>query len=83
METGNNNKTSQIFIYDRDFFIFIFQILLGIQDLLNDPNPNSPAQSEAYTLFKKDRAAYEKRIRQQAREMAPQFFIHYQSFFNN
>ncbi|CCJ28847.1 unnamed protein product [Pneumocystis jirovecii] len=51
--------------------ITIKQILLGIQDLLNDPNPNSPAQSEAYTLFKKDRAAYEKRIRQQAREMAP------------
>ncbi|EMR09572.1 SUMO-conjugating enzyme ubc9 [Pneumocystis murina B123] len=50
--------------------ITIKQILLGIQDLLNDPNPNSPAQSEAYTLFKKDRAAYEKRIRQQAREMA-------------
>ncbi|KAG5438025.1 hypothetical protein PCANB_000372 [Pneumocystis canis] len=48
--------------------ITIKQILLGIQDLLNDPNPNSPAQSEAYTL--KDRAAYEKRIRQQAREMA-------------
>ncbi|QSL66343.1 hypothetical protein MERGE_000721 [Pneumocystis wakefieldiae] len=50
--------------------ITIKQILLGIQDLLNDPNPNSPAQSEAYALFKKDRAAYEKRIRQQAREMA-------------
>ncbi|KAG4303331.1 hypothetical protein PCK1_000295 [Pneumocystis canis] len=60
--------------------ITIKQILLGIQDLLNDPNPNSPAQSEAYTLFKytsficrsvlNNRAAYEKRIRQQAREMA-------------
>jgi ubiquitin-conjugating enzyme E2 I len=27
------------------------QILLGIQDLLDNPNPNSPAQAEAYTLF--------------------------------
>ena len=28
------------------------QILLGIQDLLTDPNVNDPAQSEAYTMFK-------------------------------
>lgn len=28
------------------------QILLGIQDLLDDPNVNDPAQSEAYTMFK-------------------------------
>ena len=27
------------------------QILLGIQDLLIDPNPESPAQAEAYTLY--------------------------------
>ncbi|CAG8494752.1 9904_t:CDS:10 [Acaulospora colombiana] len=44
------------------------QILLGIQNLLDEPNPESPAQSEAYTLFKKNRAEYEKRVRQQARE---------------
>lgn len=28
------------------------QILLGIQDLLTDPNVNDPAQSDAYTMFK-------------------------------
>ena len=28
------------------------QVLLGIQDLLNDPNINDPAQSDAYTMFK-------------------------------
>jgi len=27
------------------------QILIGIQDLLNEPNPESPAQAEAYQLF--------------------------------
>src|SRR5271154_4485143 len=43
--------------------ITIKQILLGIQDLLNDPNPESPAQAEAYNLFKKDRAAYEKKVK--------------------
>ncbi|KAH6567088.1 hypothetical protein BASA50_011258 [Batrachochytrium salamandrivorans] len=45
--------------------ITIKQILLGIQDLLNDPNPNSPAQSDAYVLFKRDRPAYDKRIIEQ------------------
>ena len=29
-----------------------WQILLGIQDLLDDPNVNDPAQSDAYTMFK-------------------------------
>ena len=28
------------------------QVLLGIQELLNDPNVNDPAQSDAYTMFK-------------------------------
>lgn len=48
--------------------ITIKQILLGIQDLLNDPNPDSPAQAEAYNLFKKDRAAYEKKIKSVVKE---------------
>lgn len=43
--------------------ITIKQILLGIQDLLNEPNPESPAQADAYNLFKKDKTAYEKKIR--------------------
>jgi hypothetical protein len=28
------------------------KILLGIQDLLDDPNVNDPAQSDAYSMFK-------------------------------
>lgn len=48
--------------------ITIKQILLGIQDLLDDPNPESPAQAEAYNLFKKDRPAYEKKVRQVVKE---------------
>ena len=43
--------------------ITIKQILLGIQMLLDEVNPESPAQAEAYNLFKKDRAAYEKAVR--------------------
>ncbi|KAI9360395.1 ubiquitin-conjugating enzyme 9 [Zopfochytrium polystomum] len=52
--------------------ITIKQILLGVQDLLNDPNPDSPAQSEAYMMFKKDRVAYERRVRAQAKQYTPQ-----------
>ncbi|KAK4610378.1 SUMO-conjugating enzyme ubc9 [Fulvia fulva] len=44
--------------------ITIKEILLGIQMLLDEVNPDSPAQADAYNLFKKDRAAYEKRIKQ-------------------
>lgn len=44
--------------------ITVKQILQGIQDLLNEPNPNSPAQGEAYMLFKNNRAAYDKKIRE-------------------
>jgi ubiquitin-conjugating enzyme E2 I len=51
--------------------ITIKQILLGIQDLLDDPNPESPAQADAYNLFKKDRAAYEKRVKLVVRENQP------------
>ncbi|KAG2158473.1 ubiquitin-conjugating enzyme/RWD-like protein [Suillus bovinus] len=70
--------------------ITIKQILLGIQDLLDDPNVNDPAQSDAYTMFKyvfftgllhgnttvyisqrNDKVAYERRIRQQARDNIP------------
>lgn len=52
--------------------ITIKQILLGIQDLLNDPNPASPAQKDAYMLYKNDRITYEKRILLQARENVPE-----------
>lgn len=48
--------------------ITIKQILLGIQDLLNDPNPESPAQADAYNLFKKDRQAYERKVKSIVRE---------------
>ncbi|KAJ6789015.1 hypothetical protein PWT90_09134 [Aphanocladium album] len=48
--------------------ITVKQIMIGIQDLLNDPNPESPAQAEAYNLFKRDRVEYEKRVRRVVRE---------------
>jgi ubiquitin-protein ligase len=48
--------------------ITIKQIALGVQDLLDNPNPESPAQAEAYNLFKKDRTEYEKRVRREVRQ---------------
>lgn len=44
--------------------ITIKEILLGIQMLLDEVNPDSPAQADAYNLYKKDRAAYEKKVKQ-------------------
>jgi ubiquitin-conjugating enzyme E2 I len=44
--------------------ITIKEILLGIQMLLDEVNPESPAQADAYNLYKKDKAAYEKRVKQ-------------------
>ncbi|PVU99396.1 hypothetical protein BB559_000755 [Furculomyces boomerangus] len=51
--------------------ITLKQILLGVQDLLNDPNNSDPAQSEAYHMFKNNKVAYEKKILQQARDHTP------------
>ena len=46
--------------------ITVKQLLLGIQDLLNDPNIEDPAQGEAYTVYCNDKAEYEGRVRAQA-----------------
>ncbi|KAI9308653.1 SUMO-conjugating enzyme ubc9 [Cunninghamella echinulata] len=51
--------------------ITVKQILTGIQDLLNDPNPESPAQSDAYVLFKKNKKEYERRVLEQAASNRP------------
>uniref|UniRef100_A0A7S0SSI7 SUMO-conjugating enzyme UBC9 n=1 Tax=Mantoniella antarctica TaxID=81844 RepID=A0A7S0SSI7_9CHLO len=45
--------------------ITVKQILLGIQDLLDTPNPASPAQSDAYMLLTQDRAEYDKKVKAQ------------------
>lgn len=36
-----------------------------LQDLLDDPNPNSPAQADAYMLFTRERSEYRRRVRAQ------------------
>ncbi|EZG83061.1 putative ubiquitin conjugating enzyme [Gregarina niphandrodes] len=51
--------------------ITIKQVLLGIQDLLDHPNINSPAQSEPYTLYQQNRQEYIKRVKAQALGLRP------------
>jgi hypothetical protein len=48
--------------------ITIKQVLIGIQDLLDDPNPDSPAQSEAFQLFQNNKSEYKRRVQQEARK---------------
>jgi ubiquitin-conjugating enzyme E2 I len=51
--------------------ITVKQILTGIQDLLDTPNPKSPAQRDAYMVFVRDRNAYERACRVQAQKYRP------------
>jgi ubiquitin-conjugating enzyme E2 I len=44
---------------------------MGIQELLNEPNPDSPAQSEAFNLFTNNPKEYKRRVQNEARKNAP------------
>ena len=45
--------------------VTIKQILIGVQDLLNDPYP-AGARQEVQGLYQRDRAAYNVRLKQEA-----------------
>lgn len=50
--------------------ITLKQIVLGIQELLDTPNPDSPAQEPAWKAFSKDKALYEKKVKEQSKQYA-------------
>ncbi|EDQ91445.1 uncharacterized protein MONBRDRAFT_15132 [Monosiga brevicollis MX1] len=50
--------------------ITVVQILKGIQDLLDNPNNNDPAQLEAHTCYRQDKEEYRRRVREQALKFA-------------
>lgn len=50
--------------------ISVKQILIGIHDLLNEPNCKDPAQAEAYTIYVQDKLEYERRVKAQAKVMS-------------
>jgi len=45
-------------------------LLIGIQELLVNPNPEDPAQADAYHIFVQNRQEYERRVRRQAQQFA-------------
>ena len=49
----------------------IKQLLLGIQDLLNEPNIKDPAQAEAYTTYCQNRMEHGRKVRAQAKAHNP------------
>ncbi|XP_075514884.1 SUMO-conjugating enzyme SCE1-like isoform X2 [Primulina tabacum] len=51
--------------------IIVKQFLVGIRDLLDQPNPSDPAQTDGYQLFIQDAVDYKKRVRQQAKQYPP------------
>ena len=50
--------------------ITIKEILLGIQSLLDAPNPDSPAQAEPYKLYVDNKAEYAKRVRNSIKDVS-------------
>eukprot|EP01091_Cochliopodium_minus_P006285 TRINITY_DN1616_c0_g1_i1.p1 TRINITY_DN1616_c0_g1~~TRINITY_DN1616_c0_g1_i1.p1 ORF type:complete len:158 (+),score=48.17 TRINITY_DN1616_c0_g1_i1:44-517(+) len=46
--------------------ITLKQILIGIQELLSNPNPNDPAQEPAYNAYTYDRNKYNETVKVQA-----------------
>lgn len=46
------------------------EIALGIQTLLDEPNPLSPAQREAYHHFTSNKALYVKKVKEQVKQYA-------------
>ncbi|KAA8497186.1 Ubiquitin-conjugating enzyme E2 2 [Porphyridium purpureum] len=53
----------------------ITAVLTSIQSLLCDPNPNSPANSEAARLFQENRREYNKRVQAVIRELRMQMAV--------
>eukprot|EP01012_Entosiphon_sulcatum_P066222 TRINITY_DN95345_c0_g1_i1.p1 TRINITY_DN95345_c0_g1~~TRINITY_DN95345_c0_g1_i1.p1 ORF type:complete len:174 (-),score=35.39 TRINITY_DN95345_c0_g1_i1:72-572(-) len=51
--------------------ITIKQILVGIQELLDNPNIADPAQSDPFHLYQNNRAEYERRVQQEALKNRP------------
>ncbi|OQV21186.1 SUMO-conjugating enzyme UBC9-B [Hypsibius exemplaris] len=51
--------------------ITVKEILLGIQDLLVNPNEKDPAQAEAYQIFIRSKDEYTKRVKEQTKKFTP------------
>ena len=54
-----------------DFSISWWDFHVQLLSKIDDPNPNSPAQSEAYNLYMQNKEEYHKRVRAEARKNTP------------
>ena len=50
--------------------ITVGEILKGIQNLLENPNPESPAQTEPYYMYVDDLPSYMKRVKEQVKKIS-------------
>lgn len=46
----------------KSFFRHVIIVVLFSQSLLDEPNPNSPANSQAAQLYQENKREYEKRV---------------------
>ena len=51
--------------------ITVKQVILGVRDLLDNPNNSDAAQQAAYDCFNKSRVEYDKKIKEQAKRFTP------------
>jgi ubiquitin-conjugating enzyme E2 I len=47
------------------------EVLMGVQDLLNAPNENSPANGQANAIFRRNKSEYKKRVQVETRKHTP------------
>lgn len=45
--------------------------MIGLQELLDNPNPKSPANGGAYDLYRSSKQSYEETVRKFAQRMRP------------
>ena len=60
-ETGENCESlcSPVPLRSSNMHVTAYlQILVGIQEMLSNPNNSDPAQEEAYQVLRRDKAAY-------------------------
>ena len=51
--------------------ISVKEILMGVQDLLNTPNENDPANGQANMMYVRSKAQYKKKVQDEARKHKP------------
>ena len=59
-------------VFSNGIYELINIMFLGIQDLLDNPNPKSPAQREAIEIYLSNKAEYKRKVREQALKNAPE-----------